>query len=881
MSLTPGTKLAHYEILEPIGKGGMGEVYRAKDSKLGRDVAIKVLPDEFAENEERMARFEREARVLASLNHPNIAAVYGLEEDDGRHFLVMELVPGESLAAKIRKGPLSIGDALAIARQLVDALEAAHEHGVVHRDLKPANIQLTLDGIVKVLDFGLAKVETGEAPFTDTSLSPTMTRDATRVGIILGTAPYMSPEQARGLPVDKRSDIFSFGCVLFEMLTGQKAFQGELVSDVMASVIKVEPNWPILSQTARRLRRLLERCLEKDVKQRLRDIGDARLELDEAARAPLDTDDDVDMGRRHTPLFTAMSCLGVAIVTGLLVWRWAPSADVRNDVARFQIEVAGAAELALSPDGRTLAYTPEFGIHLHSFDSWEGRELQGVETRRARAPFFSPDGKWIGFTVQGEGLLYKIPIEGGAPVRVTDIPGAWSGSTWTENGTILLGGRGGIWEVDESGGRRRLFFALPEGEIARSPAILPGGATVLFERDAAAGQSVAIGDLRSGEVSTLVPNAEAPRYLSTGHVIYVVGATLMAAPFEASALTLSGESVAVIDGIAVQRNRFRSQGGVAVRVAVSPSGALVYFSERFSAGVYQSLVLVDPAQTGDNGRTTVDEVRVSNDLRLSPDETRFASQFPGDENDIWIYDFERATTSRLTFDPGSDETPVWSSDGRYIAFAGQRERRTIFRARADGSEDPEPLWESEYHAHVSDWSPDGRRIVLDVNTGGQWEIWLLEVDVESEARPLIESRFRQHSARVSPDGSYLAYVSDESGRQEVYVQRFPDLGDKHQVSNDGGEQPVWARDGRKLFYRSPTHMMAVEVSLGPPFAARAPETLLEDTFVGNPGVQHTFYDVMADGRLLVLEDADAPERFYVNVVLNWFEELTRLVPTDN
>ena len=362
----------------------MGEVYRARDKKLGRDVAIKVLPEHFAKDKDRMARFEREARVLASLNHPNIAAVYGLEEDDGRHFLVMELVPGESLAAKIQKGPLPIGEVLAIARQLVDALEAAHEHGVVHRDLKPANIQLTPDGIVKVLDFGLAKVETGEARFTDTSLSPTMTRDATRAGIILGTAPYMSPEQARGMPVDKRSDIFSFGCVLFEMLSGQKAFQGELVSDVMASVIKSEPKWEILSRTAGRLRRLLERCLEKDAKQRLRDIGDARLELDEAVRAPLDADADADMRRRHAPMFTAMSCLGVAIVTGLVVWRWAPSADVRSEVTRFQVEVTGAAELALSPDGRTLAYTPDFGIRVHSFDSWESRELQGVEGRRAR-----------------------------------------------------------------------------------------------------------------------------------------------------------------------------------------------------------------------------------------------------------------------------------------------------------------------------------------------------------------------------------------------------------------------------------------------------------------------------------------------------------------
>lgn len=308
--------------------------------------------------------------------------------------------------------------------------------------------------------------------------------------------------------------------------------------------------------------------------------------------------------------------------------------------------------------------------------------------------------------IQGDGLLYKIPIEGGAPVGVSDVPYSWSLSSWTENGTILLSGAGGIWEVDENGGRRRPLVSLPEDELARSPVILPGAATVLFERVTASGRSVAIGDLRSGDVSTLVPIGESPRYLPTGHLTYVVGSTLMTAPFEASALALSGESVPVIDDMAVQGNQQQTRGGMAVRFAVSPSGTLVYFSERFSTAVSRSLVLVDPTQTGDNGRTTVGDVRFLGDLRLSPDGTRLAAQFPLDEDDIWIYDFERGTTSRLTLEPGNDETPVWSSDGRYIAFAGQRERRTIFRVRADGSEDPEPLWESEHHVHVADWSPD-------------------------------------------------------------------------------------------------------------------------------------------------------------------------------
>ena len=340
--LTTGSRLANYEVLAPLGAGGMGEVYRARDTKLGRDVAIKVLPEHFAEDKDRMARFEREARVLASLNHPNIAAVYGLEESDGFHYLVMELVPGESLAAKIQKGPLPVADVLAIARQLIDALEAAHENGVIHRDLKPANVQITPDGQVKVLDFGLAKVESGEATSTETSLSPTMPRDATQAGIILGTAAYMSPEQARGLRVDKRSDIFSFGCVVFEMLTGRKTFEGELVSDVMAAVIKSEPNWSRLTRSASRLRKLLGRCLEKDPKKRLRDIGDARVDLEEAVRAPIDVGTDGSLiSRRRAVVLASVSSLLVAVVIGLLVWRWAPASEVRGNVTRFRIEVTG------------------------------------------------------------------------------------------------------------------------------------------------------------------------------------------------------------------------------------------------------------------------------------------------------------------------------------------------------------------------------------------------------------------------------------------------------------------------------------------------------------------------------------------------------------
>ena len=862
-----------------------GEVYRARDTKLGRDVAIKVLPEHFAADKDRMARFEREARVLASLNHPNIAAIYGLEEDDGYHYLVMELVPGESLAARLQRGPLSVAEVLSIARQLIDALEAAHENGIVHRDLKPANIQLTPEGQVKVLDFGLAKVETGEAPSAETSLSPTMPRDGTRAGIILGTASYMSPEQARGLHVDKRSDIFSFGGVVFEMLTGQKAFEGELVSDVMASVIKSEPSWALLPRSAGRLRKLLGRCLEKDPKKRLRDIGDARLELDEAEGAPLEVGGLVS--RRDALMLAGVSSLVVAILTGLLVWRSAAPPEAGVEVTRFQFEIPSgpvSTELALSPDGRTLAFNtlPRGGISLRSLDSWETHALRGTETLRAAAPFFSSDGEWMGFLNLDDDNLYRIPIGGGTPVRVSPVPDSWTGSSWTENGTILLGGAGGVWEVDETGGSLRSLVSLPENEIAYAPSMLPGDTVVLFGHIRAGGESVVIRDLHSGETKTLVPNGQRPRYLPSGHLIYAMGSILMTAPFDASVLALAGAPVPVADGLRLAAGRRVSIGNLGVTAfAVSSAGTLAYLPDNVNTNEMRSLVLLDPGQAGDNGRKTIGDVRVFRDVRVSPDGRRLAAHYPGDENDIWIYDFDRGTTSRLTFLPGADETPVWSADGRFIAFAAQRGTRQLFRVPVDGSDPPEPLWASEHHMHVSDWSPDGRWVLFDHDLGPHADIWLLDMDGENEARPLLESRFNEHSERVSPDGNYLAYVSNESGREEVYVQRFPALGDKRQISNEGGAQPVWSRDGQKLFYRSLTHVMAVEVRLGPPFDVSAPERIAEDIFAGNPGGAHTYYDAMPDGKLVMLDDGGAEDRLYVNVVVNWAEELKRLAPTEN
>jgi len=409
--------------------------------------------------------------------------------------------------------------------------------------------------------------------------------------------------------------------------------------------------------------------------------------------------------------------------------------------------------------------------------------------------------------------------------------------------------------------------------------MLPGGGAVLFEHSSSvnlAAVSVAIYDLRSGEISTLVPNGRHPLYLPTGHLLYAVGSTLMVAPFDMGALALYGESVAMVDGVAV---RIIRQGNVRADsiFAISPSGTIAYYPAELSTNRLRSLVLVDPGEVGDAGLAVVGRERISNDLRLSPDGEHLAVHFAGGENDIWIYEFARRTMSRLTLEPGEDETPVWSPDGRFIAFAGQRAARNVYRVRADGSEAPEPLWESDRHVHVSDWSSDGRWLLIDLDSGSHFDLWILDVEGGSDARPLLDSRFDEKLARIAPDGRYFAYVSNESGREEVYLQRFPDLGNKRQISNAGGTQPIWSRDGRKIVYRSATDVMAVDVSSHPVLDVSAPETLVQDTFLNTPG-GHTYYDVMPDGKLIMLEADDARAEAHVNVVVNWFQELEARVP---
>ena len=880
-----------------------GEVYRADDTKLKREVAIKVLPEHFALDKERMARFEREAQVLAALNHPNIAAIYGLERgNDGRHLLVMELVPGESLQQRLARGPLSAEESIEIAKQIALALESAHEKGIVHRDLKPGNVQITADGIVKVLDFGLAKAVAGDTPDADTSLSPTVSRDGSRAGVILGTASYMSPEQARGRSVDKRADIFSFGCVLFEMLTGRKAFEGELVSDILAAVIKSDPPWDALpADTSPALRKLLARTLEKDPKTRLRDIGDVRFELDEASTHPTVV---VDVSRpendRRAWAIGTAAALAACALTALLVWNVKPNPTRDAAVTRFSVSVPIETEafsagvrrrlLALSPDGRSLVHSSGGSLYLRRMGELETSPVRGTEGRGVGGPFFSPDGRWVGFWVTGQ--LKKVPLAGGAPVTLCDLRTPPHGASWEENGTILFGARGGIWQVSDAGGQPELLIELDDNAYGLTPRMLPGGEAFVFGKFTAETDKVSLqaGRFSSGETVELVANGFDASYLPTGHLIFASENTLMAAPFDPHRLTLLAEPLSIVEDVSavVLFTQFGNFSGLS-QYAVSATGTLVHLSTG-ELTIYRTTVV----SVGPEGTTLPQgEPRWHSDVRLSPNGERVALHVRDDLDDIWVYDLSRGAMTRLTFEPGEDETPVWSPDGRFIAYRSTSSLlargaggggSVVVRTASDGSGTEEALWEREHHVHVSDWTPDGRSLLVEVRAEADFDVMLLELDSgEPEPRPLLDSRFQERSPRISPDGRWIAYTSDESGRDEVYLQRFPELGDKRSVSTDGGVQPVWSRDGETLYYRGSRSIMSVAISHREPYQVGAPEALFPDDFVRGQGLGHTSYDVAPDGRLFLLQALSASgdgsvDSIQFQVALDWFEELEERVP---
>ena len=897
MALTSGTRLGPYAITARIGVGGMGEVYRATDTTLDRQVAIKVLPESLASDAERIARFEREAKTLASLNHPNIAAVYGFEKSSGVHALVMELVEGPTLADRIAKGAIPVDDALPIAKQIAEAFEAAHEQGIIHRDLKPANIKLRPDGVVKVLDFGLAKALEPTGSDVLASQSPTITTPAmTQAGMILGTAAYMSPEQAKGKTVDKRSDVWAFGAVLYEMLTGKRAFDAEDVSETLAAVLRAEVDWARLPKDLSPvLGTYIRRCLQKDPKQRIRDIGDVALALEGAFETGGSrTVESAAVSqpaawRRPVPVALAASLVG-GLVIGLAVWfATRPAPQPPAPVARFQIPLAAGETffnniwhvVALSPTGTHVAYTVLTGLVLRPVDQLEAQPIPG--TVGATGPFFSPDGQQIGFWMNGQ--LRRVSVSGGAPVTVAEVDTPW-GASWGADNMILysLGGQG-IWRVPGTGGTPEQLIPLEAGELAQGPQLLPGGEWVLFTWRPAGLISwdqaqIVMQSLATNERIVLINGGRDARYLPTGHLVYGMSGALLAVPFDLDTRQITGGAVPLVEDV----------GGAAVATTgvvqfnVAATGSLVYVPGTLGfGGGAQQRILVWVDRQGQEEPLGAPP-RVYNYPRLSPDGTRVALDLWDQEDDIWIWDLRRETLTRLTFDSGIDRFPVWAPDSTRVVFISGAPLGLSWKA-ADGTGAVERLTESAGNQFGHSFSPDGESLVLsetESETGQDLRVLSLAGDRGIET--LVATEFEEWNGEISPDGRWMAYQSNQSGRTEVYVRPFPNVDDGlWQISTSGGTRPLWASDGRELFYRRGPALMTVPVQTEPGFTPGTPEVVFESDDYPSVGNGRD-YDVSADGqRFLMLtpaggaEDAGPPQ---IILVQNWFEELRRLVPTN-
>jgi serine/threonine-protein kinase len=883
----------------------MGEVYRARDTTLNRDVAIKVLLPAVANDPDRLARFSREAQLLASLNHPNIAHIYGLDRREARDgqdataFIVMELVDGDELAQRIARGPIPLDEALAIATQIADALEAAHEQGIVHRDLKPANIKIRPDGTVKVLDFGLAKTI---APTSSSSAnamnSPTMSMHATEAGIILGTAAYMSPEQAAGRAVDKRSDLWAFGVVLLEMLTGQPVFTGETVSHVLASVLKSDPDWTALpAHTPTPIRRLLRRCLEKDRKRRLDSAGAARLEIDEAL-AP--GDDVRNMGvttpravwRRALP----WSVVGVlATALALVLLRWAPwRAAASPHVTRTTVATSGPAaltingidrDLALSPDGRHVVYVGNGGTQLfvRALDALEPVAIaSGADLR---APFVSPDGQWIGF-VESANTLKKIAITGGPSITLAELEGGSRGATWAPDDAIIFATNDvtmGLQRVPAAGGTPEVLTRPDhaQGEADHLwPEIVPGGRAVLFTIPSQTGgldeAQLAVRDLRTGQHKVLMRGGTHAHYVASGHLVYVAGGTLRAIPFDLNRLETHGTAVPVLPRLATTDNG-------AGDFAVGTDGTLVYADAPGSlAARARTLVWVD--RTGKEEPIAAPP-RAYLHPRLSPDGTRIALYSSDRGNDLWIWDLRRATLTRLTLDSGQDQSPVWTPNGRIIFSSNHGGQNHLWWQAADGTGTAERLTTSSNSQSPTGITPDGTAVVFNelVPTRGS-DLLQLALDGTHRVTPLLQTKFDERNGIVSPDGRWLAYSSNSSGSLEIYVRPYPDVGGgQWQISTAGGRMPLWARSGRELFYvgvGGAVFRVAVDAS-GAMWNAGTPTKLFEGRYFSGGGSGRT-YDVSPDGQRFLMIKApggDGGAAVALVVVQHWDEELKRLVPT--
>jgi len=900
MSLSSGTRLGTYEVRALIGAGGMGEVYEAHDSKLDRDVAIKVLPEQFARDSERLARFQREAKLLAALNHPNIAAIYGLEQSGSTHYLVMELVPGETLRERVAgERPVPVEEALTIAKQIAEALEAAHnsEKGIIHRDLKPANVKVTPEGRVKVLDFGLAKAFAVEQSTEDIANSPTLSAAPTMQGVIMGTAAYMSPEQARGRAVTKAADIWAFGAVLYELLTGKQAFQGEDVTDILAAVVRAEPDWSRLPEaTPPAIRTLLRRCLRKDRRQRLQDATGVRIEIEDALSGALGAEP-VPAVPGKGPFGNvrlAWSVAASAVVIAALAmgaFMYMQPVPAESQAFRFSVGPPQGTNLhpnphflTISPDGTKLAFiaTDSSGkeqLWIRALDSEAAQVLAGTDN--PVQPFWSADSRFLAFYA-GDGKLKKVAASGGPVQTITDAVSGANGS-WSRDGVILFAPAAGggttaaaarlgatIRRVSSAGGESQPVTALDESRQETAhywPHFLPDGKHFLYlalssnpEKNA-----IFVGSLDSAEKKLLLNAASNASYIPPGYLLFNREGTLMAQPFDAERLELAGEEVPIAEDVQFNAVNMRAafaasaNGVLAYRIATSASsGQLVWFDRSGK----QTVLLGDPNAYG-------------GDVELSPDGKRAAVSIVDQvrrTEDLWLYDLGRGLKTRFTFDPAQERNPIWSLDGSRIVFSSTRKGRAdLYQKAADNSGTEEVFFEDNLDKFGTGWTPDGRFFLYSSNNTGNVEnndVLVLPLSGDRKPVPFQKTEFREGFARFSPDGRWVAYAWYESGLSQVYVAPFPGPGGKWLVSTAGGRLPRWRRDGTEIFYLAPdnTLMAAAVNGRGSSFAVGAVRPLFETRATG----ARYSYDVSADGQRFLIntaleQAASAP----ITVVVNW------------
>ena len=865
MALQPGSRVGSYEVIDTLGAGGMGEVYRARDSKLGREVALKVLPDQFVSDADRLARFLREAQLLASLNHPNIAHIHGLEESAASRALVMELVEGVTLAERIANGPLPLEEASPIARQIAEALEAAHERGIVHRDLKPANVKVRDDGSVKVLDFGLAKALDPAAVSPAISQSPTLSVHATQAGIILGTAAYMSPEQARGKSVDSRTDIWAFGVVLFEMLAGRRPFDGDEVSDTLASVLKTEPHWELLpGNLPAPMLRLLRRCLEKDRRQRLQHIGDARLELAETERPEPVAQNRTGLRGRERAVWVLLLAVAVAFAA-FAGSRYA----ARPESPEMRVEVstpdAPITFFALAPDGQSIAYSArsERGqqIWVRNLASTSARPIRGTEG--GEFPFWSPDGAHLWFFANYR--LKRISVDGGT---ATTIGRALTpaGGSWGPDGTILFvpADNGPVFATSETGAEpRRVTPARPIA--TRLPQFLPDGRRFLFFASSGIEPpGVYVGQLGSDEISHVL-GTDWPALYVPGHLVFVRDSTLFAQQFDSNSLELSGPPQKLADDV--------TGGLFAASIAVSASGTIGY---RTGPGGRAPRHVTWFDRSGKRLQEVGDEGGFVSNPSLSPDGRQLAVQrTTGGNVDIWIIDLERNLSNRLTSHPAVESLPLWSPDGAQLAIGQSVTDGGPAVLRLDRPSELTSLGITGVPGTkiLTDWSRDGRFMMFKVanQENGANDLWAMTLDGERKSFPIANAGFDERDGQFAPDGHWVAFESDESGVPEIYVQRFPDPGQRRRVSTNGGTQVRWRADGLELYYIGPDEgLMAVPiVRRGDDISIGTPARLFTLSLAPVRAISRQQYVASDDGqRFLAVESRGAPVP-PVTLLLNW------------